>query len=860
MQKSILLQVQGGVVLYQYLSPSREGLSQYTSLFTFLLTLMPSLITEAQTILTNNERCREYNLTHFDVIENQETAVQKSLQDIRYGDVIKLISDASGKLILPKAFGVLTAAAPVVVAYNKSGINGESDKYTIHIGAENHANVPLKTFSNHDAGQLFENGLIIAPGIEIEKNTPNRIFYFRVFPSSNTNSQSHRLEYTYQDDLSKLNAKTIQHLLFFTLTVTTLQLMISENITRSQFLLQLTGKLFRNFFDYTQISLPLGVTALLSSQILLYFKKMPHYSHLTVTQKDKLITLAAHIQHLIDANREVVIVSDKTGTITTSKIECHGILPVKTTQAIANNVVLATYQGLSKETEAEEHALLEKIKETNTVSIESLSDTQRVFKKTLNNKFITTWQLGFIRQITASVTLVKQDESYLLIFATGKLPHNIHAEYSDIFKNHCEERSRIDIKQQYARFRRDWAYTLSELPDNDPIIQLIKNICEDHKAGTKIPTSEDIISALSIKLQKSTLIAIADNTNALKANASEFLNHPNRHLLTGDNARACVSFTNILFPNKTIIIFDSPTQQYKNADFFDINSISIETLSPEHLFVISKFSENDGALLSRILEKNMNTRPYLMFSDCTPESKALITQRLYIRKNKPFIVGFGDGANDAKMLDCVDLSVTCLINNTKINQHAHFTDEEIMRCFNETDLLQLFHHFKIDPNNTMANDLSPVLCMIEKVNPLFYAKSSKLAFALFFRLFATTQAHLFQLELAFDFGIYAFFSKVLSNRALSLYDVKPIVTREYDYTKLIAEHNISANALACFMYGFATLCNIDSRAAMLYSLLVVPLYWKYHAQLLVRYPNPNQTHTFFNHQHPIENTPKRLIR
>ncbi|GEM_PF-6646375 len=544
MQKSILLQVQGGVVLYQYLSPSREGLSQYTSLFTFLLTLMPSLITEAQTILTNNERCREYNLTNFNVIENQETVVQKSLYDIRYGDVIKLTSDASGKLI----------------------------------------------------------------------------------------------------------------------------------------------------------------------------------------------TLAAHIQHLIDADREVVIVSDKTGTITTSQIECHGIIPVNATQAIANNVVLATYQGLSREIEAEEHALLEKIKETNTVSIESLSDTQRVFKKKLNNEFITTWQLGFIREITASVTLVKQEESYLLIFATGKLPDNIHTEYSATFKNHCEKRSRIDIERQHARFRRDWAYTLSGLPKNNPTIQLIKNICELHKAGTRIPISalEKITPQLKEKLQKSILIAIADNTNALKTNASEFLNHPNRHLLTGNNARACVSFANILFPNKTIIIFDSPTQQSKNADFLDINSISIETLTPEYLFIISKFSENDGALLSRILEGNMYARPYLMFSDCTPESKALIAQRLYKRKNKPFIVGFGDGANDAKQ----------------------------------------------------------------------------------------------------------------------------IATRERDYTQLIAVHSLSANALACFMYAFATLCNMDSRAAIFYSLMVVPLYWKYHAQLLVRYSN--QTHTFFNHQHPTENMGKRL--
>lgn len=856
MQKSILLQVQGGVVLYQYLSPSRDGLGQYTSVFTFLLTLIPSLITESQTILTNNERRHAYNMTHFEVIENHKTVVTKLLQDVRHGDVIQLTSDSSGKLKLPKAFGVLTSAEPIAVIYNKSGINGESDKYTAHIGKENHTNIPLKILSNDDAGQLFENGLIIAPGIEIEKNTSNLIFYFRVYPSVNTNSQPHRLEYTYQDDLSQLNTKTIQHLLFFTLGATALQLIITENIIQSRFLLQLTGKLFRNFFDYTQISLPLGVTALLSSQILLYFKKMPHYSHLTVTQKDKLITLAAHTQKLIDADREVVIVSDKTGTITTSKIECHDIIPVNATQDIANNVVLATYQGLSKETEAEEHALLEKIKETNIVFIESLCDTQRVFKKTLNKHFITTWQLGFIREITASVTLVKQNDSYLLIFATGKLPHNINAEYSAIFKNHCEKKSRMDIERQHARFRRDWAYTLFILLENDTTIQLIKNICEHHKAGTKIPTLalESIIPALKKKLRHSLLIAITDNTNALKTNASEFLNHPNRHLLTGDNARACVSFAKILFSNKTIIIFDSPTQHYKNADFSNIDSISIETLSSAHLLIISKFSENDRAILSRILEKNLSDRPYLMFSDCTPESKAFITQQLYKRKNKPFIVGFGDGANDAKMLECVDLSVSCLINDAKINQHAHFTDEEIMRCFNETDLLQLFHHFKINPTDAMAKDLSPALCMIEKANPLFYAKSSKLAYALFFRLFAATQAHLFQLELAFDFGIYAFFSTVLSNRALSLYDVKPIVTRERDYTQLIAAHAISANVLACFIYGAATLCNLDSRAATLYSLSVVPLYWKYHTQLLKRYPN--QSHTFFDGQRQTDNTMK----
>jgi|GEM_PF-4859343 len=101
------------------------------------------------------------------------------------------------------------------------------------------------------------------------------------------------------------------------------------------------------------------------------------------------------------------------------------------------------------------------------------------------------------------------------------------------------------------------------------------------------------------------------------------------------------------------------------------------------------------------------------------------------------------------------------------------------------------------------------------------------------------------------------FPRVFTHKlTLSLYDVKPIATRERDYTQLIAVHSLSANALACFMYGFATLCNMDSRAAMIYSLLVVPLYWKYHAQLLVRYPN--QTHTFFNHQHPTEDTAKCL--
>lgn len=100
------------------------------------------------------------------------------------------------------------------------------------------------------------------------------------------------------------------------------------------------------------------------------------------------------------------------------------------------------YHGLSKETEAEEHALLEKIKETNTVEIESLCHTHRIFKKTLNDSDSNTWQLGFIREIMASVTLVKQNEGWVLIFATGKLPDNMCIEHLTTFRNHCEEKFR----------------------------------------------------------------------------------------------------------------------------------------------------------------------------------------------------------------------------------------------------------------------------------------------------------------------------------------------------------------------------------------------------------------------------------
>lgn len=855
MQKSILLQVQGGVVLYQYLSPSRVGLSQYTSLGTFFLTVMPSLITEVQSILMSNKHCRVHNSKQFDVLSCSDVVVRKSLQNIRYGDVIVLTADGSGKLLLPKAFGVLTAKSPIVLVYNKSGINGEPDKYTIHIGKENHINNRLKILGNDDAGQWFENGLIIAPGIEIEKVAENTVFYFRIYPSRSAKTQVHQLEYTYQNDLSQLNAETIRHVLFFTFCITVLQLIATNIGTQSKFSSKIAGKLFRNFFDYTQISLPLGVTALLSSQILLYFKKNPQYSHLTVSQKDKLITLAAHVQQLIDDKREVVIVSDKTGTVTTAQIQCHGIIPIRVTQAAANLVVLATYQGLLKETEAEEHALLEKINESCLVEIESLCDTKRVFKKTLDDKTIVSWQLGFMRDITAAVTLVKQDNRYRLIFATGKLPPDIDQSHFLVFKNHCETQSQEDLIQRKARFRRDWAYTQSELSDDNQLIQSIQTICAENKAGTKISNEAllDIIPVLKEELRASTLIVIANNTNTLKIGATEFLDHYNRHLLTGDNARACVGFAKILFPNKTIFIFDSITQCYKNADFSDIDSFQVESFTSNHLLIIANFKKSEEILLSNIIAKPASARPYLMFSDCTPETKAEITQQLYLRKNRPFIVGFGDGANDAKMLECVDLSVSCLINGVKINSNAHFTDEEIMQCFGKSDLLTLFKHFKISTQDKIVNELSPVLCMMEKANPLFYAKASKLAFALFFGKIVSPQKNLFQLEILFDFSIYALFSKTLSQCSLSLYDVKPISARGCDYTKLIVSHVISANLLACFMYGIAKLFDSDARAATLYALLIVPFYWKYHTQLMERYGKKSPTLFTIQHEGQKEN-------
>ncbi len=422
--------------------------------------------------------------------------------------------------------------------------------------------------------------------------------------------------------------------------------------------------------------------------------------------------------------QDIVLVTDKTGTLTTPKMDVKGIwtgsdslMPSADKFNSCFELFAAAYTNSSKGEEPEEFSMFQLFKNyfsDDCLHIEIISDNH--FKKylltTVINKTIETMHLGLCRSLGGRLTLVEDDNKKYLIFCG--IPRSEYLANTPLFKAYTAMPVRTGV------LSRDWCVARAHL--SDELFTEIKKLFlkNNHPELEKfILSNSDMLSEL---VHFGTFII----DNSLKKDADKLVSRCKKLkipviMATGDNPRAAKNMADVLAPDSSanIVIIRSAEE----LDQLEARYSSDSTI----IFVgINDSIVNAFDLLMKI---NMQDRPVIIFSEMSPVGKGLLVSHL--RRQKYFVIANGDGTNDVKMLENANVGLT------------HLTEEgtfakDVAECsdLNEKQLQMIFQSdksfyelFDIHEKHSKFLELfAPLANTQEKPSMALLLKSFKISF------------------------------------------------------------------------------------------------------------------------------------
>jgi Ca2+-transporting ATPase len=448
-------------------------------------------------------------------------------------------------------------------------------------------------------------------------------------------------------------------------------------------------------------------------------------------------TVAGYYSDIFPAG--AAIVSDKTGTLTTSKMEALGfwvkgmpndaqlslekeskegyIPPSSEQQMVCFDVFACAFQNSKPELELEEFAIFDFFKKVfnneNCLSIERVKDNH--LKKTLllgdKKLHIETRHLGLYRSLGGRFTLVNDhNDKYYLVYCG--IPKAQYFSNTSLFKTY------FSMKIREGVLSRDWSLARAKI-SNETFNHLMKYFDDENENALEKALSDfSILSALE---HYGTFII----NNPVKAEADKFISNCDKmgipvFVATGDTAKASENIARVLYGEKAKrIISISSHEEFKDEQDFASNATVI--------FV--GINQRILALFNKILNQPAKERSMVIFSEMSTLGKGLLVEHL---KSKGFfVVANGDGTNDKEMMRKAHFVIGHVGDDSRliseIEPFVHLTDQQLQRLLHsEQSFYQLFDIHQ--PRSLFIDQFSRLSNSQEKPSMALILKSAKMSF------------------------------------------------------------------------------------------------------------------------------------
>ncbi|HEX2549332.1 MAG TPA: cation-transporting P-type ATPase, partial [Gammaproteobacteria bacterium] len=363
-----------------------------------------------------------------------------------------------------------------------------------------------------------------------------------------------------------------------------------------------------------------------------------------------------------------VIISDKTGTLTTTRMKALGIwskdmgnqidfthpleqfkkshyIYSSDIQQLRNAFELfaSIYTNNNKAFEPEEHAILRLFKkilqDAQCLKIEEVG--YHHFKKILNfgqmEKQIETYHLGLFTNYGGRFTICVDDQKKYLLFCG--IPRVLKFNNSELFKDYNLMPVRKNV------LSRDWCVARREI-SNDWYENAIRAFHQNDSASIEALLDEEMIRQLEFNCT-----FLVDNP--VKKGVDKFISQCKNIqvpviIATGDTAKAAQNIARVLCPEQSEDMMTVRSEEAAEAHF------PYENLAKKSI-IFAGINDAVFKQLDRLITIKIAERPNIIFSEMTTKDKGILIQ--YFKKAKYFTVANGDGSNDIAMMKKADLVI-----------------------------------------------------------------------------------------------------------------------------------------------------------------------------------------------------------
>lgn len=369
----------------------------------------------------------------------------------------------------------------------------------------------------------------------------------------------------------------------------------------------------------------------------------------------------------------VAIVSDKTGTLTTSEMKILGLwttemdkevqarfaekpgllLPELAKQQACFEVFAAAFTNNDARIEPEEAAIFALFKDLFNapnclkISVEGSNHLQKSLIFSGRQKNIESFHLGLYRVFGGRLTLVAEDEKKYLVFCG--VPKTAGFANTLLLTQYLTMQSRI------GTLSRDWC-----------VARVL--ISEQQFATLKDLFSEDNQEAIEAFVLSQT--SIRENfchygtfiiDNPLKVNAENFISQFAEidvpiFVATGDTMKAAENIARVLCPTKTEKLITLQTEA-------QVTSFLCEGgISANSTVIFAGLNRATLACFKVLIAEEKNKRPVVIFAEMSTEDKGRLAA--YLKAKGFFVVANGDGSNDVLMMQEANLVIAHTNDNS----------------------------------------------------------------------------------------------------------------------------------------------------------------------------------------------------
>ncbi|QMT59086.1 cation-transporting P-type ATPase [Legionella sp. PC997] len=442
----------------------------------------------------------------------------------------------------------------------------------------------------------------------------------------------------------------------------------------------------------------------------------------------------------------VAIISDKTGTLTTTRMDVLGLwtpdmssevqqllkekkdemlLPETAQWVKSFEVFCYAFTNNKKELEPEEHAILELFKtllaDPHCLEVTTLGNNH--FRKMITTmekkKEIETFHLGLYRTFGGRLTLVQDGEHFALVFCG--VPKADAFQKTSLLQDYNKMQSRTAV------LSRDWCIAQTKLNEHD--FTILKKLFDrdDKKAIERFLLEHpDLLKNLEYH---GTFIV----DNPVKKGADQFIAQCREisvpvFVATGDTTKAAVNIAKVLCPEhaKRIITIRAAHIEEEN-----LNLLSEEVCSPDSTVIFAGINEAILARFKTLMTRDKEKRPVIIFAEMSTESKGILAR--YLKDHHYFVVANGDGTNDLMMMKNSDVVIAHHSDDGTfapgVDALSNISEEQLRRLFGSEKTF--YELFDINlPKSLFIQQFAPLANSQEKPSMALALKSGKMTFDL----------------------------------------------------------------------------------------------------------------------------------